>query len=862
MSGRGSRPERGLRDAARTIAELRGELVRHEHLYYVLDSPEISDAEFDRMLRDLRALEEEFPDLVTPDSPTRRVGGSPRPGVEKAAHSSVMLSLDNALDDEELTEFDRRVREGTGGDSVTYVGELKLDGISLAVRYADGRLVMALTRGDGVSGEVITPNARTLRSLPLAVDPNRLSESGIGSDFEVRGEVVMPKSAFAELNRRQATEGAHVFANPRNAAAGSLRMLDHRVTAGRRLDCYCYSLLVAGRPWGDSHWDGLELMTALGFKVNPNRERLTGIEGLRRYRDYWMERRQTLEYEIDGLVFKVDSTGAQARLGATAKAPRWAIAAKPLAQQAETVVEDIDVQVGRTGAVTPRAHLRPVRIGGVTVARATLHNFDEIERLGLQVGDRVLVERSGDVIPKVLKVIGHGPQRQEIGLPSTCPVCATALERGEAEVVWRCPNRQCPARLKESLLHFGHRAAMDVDGLGEWLAEELVERGLVHNLADLYRIEAASLADFEKSSFLLASDAAASLAEELSRARSRVDLARVIYALDVPGISPSAAAAIGERYQGIAELAGATAQDLTERGGASERQAQALRGFMDDESNGPVLDDLIAWGPPFPPREDAPAENRNETDPPWGSQRLQGFLARLTRPTGNLAGPVPGVGGVLALRLVDLGLVARPADLYRLDADELARIPQPIRLGEKSARRVADGLERSKQAPLRRLIYGLGIRHVGERTAELLAQHYRDLDLLAEATNEELAAIDEIGPLIADSIRVYFDEPANRALIEDLRSAGLRFSDPEPAGPSLAPEIAGKTFVLTGALTQLNRRQAREQIRSAGGKVTSSVSRSTDYLVAGDKPGSKLARAQELGVKVLSEDDLQRMLAG
>lgn len=851
-----------IRKAAEKIARLRSELVRHEHLYYVLDRPEITDAEFDRMLRQLLALETEFPGLVTPDSPSRRVGGAPRPGVEKADHSSVMLSLDNAFDDDELAEFDRRVREGAGKDVIAYVGELKLDGVSMAVRYAEGHLALALTRGDGIAGEVITPNAQTLRSLPLAVDRGALSDAGVDSGFEVRGEVVMPKAAFAALNRRQAAEGGHVFANPRNAAAGSLRMLDPGVTAGRRLDCYCYTLLVDGRPWGESHWQGLELMAALGFKINPHRERLEGLQGLREFRDHWMDRRQSLQYEIDGLVFKVDSTPLQRQLGATAKAPRWAIAAKPLAQQAETVIEDVDIQVGRTGAVTPRAHLQPVRIGGVTVARATLHNFDEIDRLGLQIGDRVLVERSGDVIPKVLRVIKHGAVRNEIPVPSACPVCSTALERPEGEVVWRCPNTNCPARLKESILHFGHRAAMDIDGLGEWLVEELVGGGHVRSLADLYRLEAQFLAGLEKDSFLLAAPAAESLVDELAGVRDQIDLGRVVYALNIPGIGPAVAAEIGRRYSGIGQLAAATPQALVESGCVSERQADALREFFSNPSNQTLLGDLKSSGPPFDDVADERAEPAATHGPVWEVRRLHPFLERLTKPAGDLPGAVTGIGGVLARRLVERGLVTRPSELFRLEADAIARIPNPVRLGEKSAARVTGGLARSKQAPLRRLLYGLGIRHVGERTAELLAHHYRTLDAIAAAPAEDLASVDEIGPLIAASVAAFFQDPGNQALVKDLREAGLRLKDPEPAATSTVPQVAGKTFVLTGALSQMTRRQAREQIRSVGGKVTGSVSKNTDYLVAGEKPGSKLARARELGVGILSEDELRQLLSG
>ena len=492
-------PGRAATAALRRSEQLRRDLTEHNHRYYVLDQPSISDAEYDALLRELQQLESDHPDLATPDSPTRRVGGAPREGVEKARHSSEMLSLDNAFDEAELRDFDRRARELAGLDELDYVGELKLDGVSMAARYVDGRLDLALTRGDGETGEVITPNARTLRSLPLSVDRAAPGAAGVPGAFEVRGEVVMPRPAFAELNRRQLAADDKMFANPRNAAAGSLRMLDASVTASRRLDFYPYLLLdAAGQPLFDSHWASLEALAALRFKVNPKRERLRGVGQLLAFRDKWIAKRDELPYEIDGLVFKVDATALQARLGATSKSPRWAIACKPQAQQAETVVEGIDVQVGRTGAVTPRALLRPVMVGGVTVSRATLHNQDEIARLGLQIGDRVLIERSGDVIPKVVRVVSEGPQRTPFQMPAACPVCGSPLVREADEVVVRCNNASCRARLKESILHFARRTAMDIDGLGDWLVNALVDGGHVNDLANLYELTVEQLADLTK----------------------------------------------------------------------------------------------------------------------------------------------------------------------------------------------------------------------------------------------------------------------------------------------------------------------------------------------------------------------------
>ena len=574
-----SPPQVTVAEARRRVAELRRDLVRHEHRYYVLDDPDITDAEFDALMRELEGWEARFPELVTPDSPTQRVGGAPREGVEKAAHSSVMLSLENAFDDAELRDFDRRARELAEAETLDYVGELKLDGASMAVRFASGRLDLALTRGDGVEGEVITPNARTLRSLPLAVDPAALREAGVPPDFEVRGEVVMPREAFARLNRRQIEEGGKTFANPRNAAAGALRMLDARVTAARRLDFHAYALLAAGEPVLDSHWASLEVLKRLGFKVAAERARLSGVDALPAFRDRCMARRDALPYDIDGVVFKLDDTGLWRRLGATSKSPRWAIACKPAAEQAETVVEDIDVQVGRTGAVTPRARLRPVEVGGVTVSRATLHNEDEIARLGLQIGDRVVVERSGDVIPKVVRVAAEGADRRPFLMPTDCPDCGSPVVREAEEVVARCVNASCPARLKESILHFAHRTAMNIDVLGDWLVGELVERGLVKGLADLYSLKAERLADLEKES-TIGEERAAKLVDGLAHARAGLTPARVLHVLGIPGLARQQAERLVAAVPDLERIAGASVEELEETAGISQRDAESVQAFF------------------------------------------------------------------------------------------------------------------------------------------------------------------------------------------------------------------------------------------------------------------------------------------
>jgi DNA ligase (NAD+) len=655
---------------SKKIEHLREKLRHHEHLYYVLDAPEISDAEYDAMMRELQALEKAHPELLTPDSPTQRVGGKPREGFVKVAHSSSMLSLDNALGEAELRDFDRRVRGLLKDEEFAYVAELKMDGLSLAVHYQDGNMVRALTRGDGVVGEDVTENARTIRSIPLSLRHSRES-------LEVRGEVVLTQRAFEKANAEKLAAGLAPFANPRNAAAGSLRVLDPSITAARRLDFFTYFLLRNGETAESSQWGSLEKLHALGFKVNPRRKLCPDIESLVAFCDEWESKRETLPYEIDGVVAKVDSVDQQRRLGWTAKAPRWAIAYKFAARQAETVVESIEVQVGRTGALTPVAHLRPVNVSGVMVARATLHNEDEIGRLGLKIGDSVLVERSGDVIPKVVRVVKEGEHRRAFKMPRVCPICGTEVVRAEGEAASRCINTNCPARLKESILHFAARGVMDIDGMGDALVDQLVDQKLVKNVADIYRLT--------------------------------------------------------------------------------------------------------------------------------------------------------------------------PEKLMNLE-----------RMGKKSAEKILKNIDESRKAPLPRIINGLGIPFVGERTAQFLADEFGDLDEIAAASEEDLQKAEEVGPKIAQSIRRFFDQERNRELIERLRHE--RFSFTYAIKPKAGGPLKGIVFVLTGALPSLSREEAKAKIESAGGKVTGSVSKKTDYLVAGEDAGSKLDKARELGVKVIDEEQLTDMI--
>jgi DNA ligase (NAD+) len=656
---------------AHKIESLREKLRHHEYLYYVQDAPEVTDAEFDTMMRELKALEAAHPDLITPDSPTQRVGGKPREGFVKVPHSSPMLSLDNALGEEELRAFDQRVRGLLkDGEACAYVAELKMDGVSMAVHYRDGKLALALTRGDGTVGEDVTENARTIRAIPLQL-------RGHAENREVRGEVVLNRKAFEKLNAEQEAHGARLFANPRNAAAGALRVLDPAITASRQLEYFTYFLLENGAPALKTQWEALEALKKLGFKVNPRSHRFEDIDGLVAFCKEWEAKRDSLPFEIDGVVVKVDSVEQQNRLGWTAKAPRWAIAYKFPARQEETLLESIEVNVGRTGAVTPWAKLKPVNIGGVTVSRATLHNEDEIERLGVQGGDRVLVERAGDVIPKVVRVVKHGDHRMPFRMPRHCPVCGGEIVRAEGEAISRCINTNCPARLKESVLHFAARGVMDIDGMGEALVSQLVDSGLVKNVADLYRLSLPDLVELE-------------------------------------------------------------------------------------------------------------------------------------------------------------------------------------RMGEKSAEKLLANIEASRKQSLPRILNGLGIPFVGERTAQFLADAFGDLDKIADADEEELQRAEEVGPKVSQSIRRFFHEKRNRDLIERLREERLPFkyqAKRKAGGP-----LAGMTFVLTGTLPDMSRDEAAELIENAGGKVAGSVSKKTSYVVAGADPGSKLDKANTLGVKVIDEAALRKLV--
>ncbi|MBI3934032.1 MAG: NAD-dependent DNA ligase LigA, partial [Acidobacteria bacterium] len=548
------------------VEKLREKIRYHEHLYFVLDQPEITDAEYDALVNQLKKLEEEHLDLVTPDSPTQRVGGKPREGFVQVRHSVPLQSLDNAYSEEELRDFDRRVREGVGREHVDYVTELKMDGMSMATLYENRMLQKAVTRGDGTIGEDVTENARTIRSLPLSLAAAALAKARLGSDLEVRGEVLLDRKAFARLNQERERTGLSQFANPRNAAAGTIRMLEPSIVAERHLDFFCYVLFVNRQTPLATQRQTLETLAQLGFKVNPNWKHCRDLDEALEYCRQWESQRDALPYEIDGIVIKVNSIALQQELGSTAKAPRWAIAYKYAAQQTATVVRDIVVQVGRTGALTPVAVLEPVALGGVTVSRATLHNEDEIRRLGLEIGDTVVVERGGEVIPKIVRVIaeerqhlidGQKRELRQFTMPSRCPVCGGRVVREEGEVAWRCINTNCPAKLKESILHFAGRKAMNIDGLGEALVDQLVDVRLVRDLADIYQLTEEKLVALER----MGKKSAQNLLAEIEQSRTN-SLARLIFALGIRFVGERTASLLADHFASLNRMAGASAEEL------------------------------------------------------------------------------------------------------------------------------------------------------------------------------------------------------------------------------------------------------------------------------------------------------------
>jgi len=573
------------------IEELREKLRYHEYKYYVLDEPEISDASYDRLMNRLKELEAAHPELVTPDSPTVRVGGAPREGFQTVRHARPMLSLDNAFSHDALREWDRRVREGSGKEKIEYIAEHKFDGLSISLQYEDGVLERGVTRGDGTTGEDVTPNVKTIRSIPLRVEAAVLKKTKLPADFEVRGEVMMTRKAFEALNRQQEQIGGKIFVNPRNSAAGAVRVLDPAITASRRLDFFAYYLLVDGKAPFAKHSESLQALRQLRFRASDDWKLCSGIDAVIEYCEEWDGKREKLPYEIDGVVIKVNSVAIQNELGYTAKAPRWAIAYKYPARQETTVVKDIIVQVGRTGTLTPVAVLEPVQVGGVTVSRSTLHNMDEIERLGLQIGDTVLIERAGEVIPHVLKVVKEGKQRKPFEMPKRCPECGSTIHHVEGEVAYRCVNAACPAKRKESLLHFAGRHAMNIDGLGEKIVDQLVDKGLVKDVADLYSLRLEEVAGLER----MAEKSAQNLLDEIEASKKN-SLARLIYALGIQFVGERTAQLLAEHFSSLEELAAAKEEQLVEVPEVGPKVAASIVEFFSEPANRQLIKKLRKAG--------------------------------------------------------------------------------------------------------------------------------------------------------------------------------------------------------------------------------------------------------------------------
>ncbi len=573
------------------IEDLREKLRYHEYRYYVADDPEISDAAYDRLMEKLKALEAAHPELVTSDSPSVRVGGAPREGFQAVQHARPMLSLDNAFSYEALGEFDRRVRESSGQEKIEYIAEHKFDGLSISLQYQAGALIRALTRGDGRTGEEVTPNVKTIRSVPLRVDPAVLKKIKLSANFEVRGEIVMPKKAFAELNRQQELSGGKIFANPRNAAAGGVRVLDSSITASRRLEFFAYYLLVDSRSPFNKLSDSLQALKDLHFRASSDWKLCDGIEQVLAYCDSWVDKREKLPYEIDGVVVKVNAIPIQNELGYTAKAPRWAIAYKYPARQETTMVNDIIVNVGRTGTLTPVAMLEPVQVGGVTVSRSTLHNMDEVERLGVQIGDTVLVERAGEVIPHILKVVKEGADRRPFRMPEKCPECGSAIHKAPDIVAYRCINSACPAKRRESLLHFAGRHAMNIDGLGEKIVDQLIEQKLVGDVADLYLLKLDRLVALER----FAEKSAQNLLDEIAASKKN-SLARLIYALGISFVGERTGELLAAHFSSLEELADASSEQLEEVGEVGPKVAGAITEFFSEPANRRLIKKLAKAG--------------------------------------------------------------------------------------------------------------------------------------------------------------------------------------------------------------------------------------------------------------------------
>ncbi len=772
------------------VEDLRQQLNHHNHLYYVRDNPEIADAQYDALMRELRQIEAAHPELITPESPSQRVGAEPAERFDPVEHPRPMFSLANAFDAEEFAAWHKRVanllERDAFDDAFDMVCELKFDGLAVALTYENGVFTRGATRGNGLVGEDVTLNLRTIKSIPLT-----LMRQDVPRRLEVRGEVYFPISRFEKFNADRAARGEQTYANPRNTAAGSLRQLDPRNTAQRPLDIFVYSLGYADpdAAMPQTHWDTLRYLKDLGFKVSDYNRRVHTAQDAIAFYESWLTRADSLDVAADGVVVKVDRLDYQRHLGVVGREPRWAVAYKFPAEQAQTRLLDIRVNVGRTGSLNPYAVLQPVVIGGATVKQATLHNEAYIREKDLRIGDWVVAERAGEVIPQVVSAIAdrRDGNEREFAMPQSCPSCGQAVVSPEDEAMSYCVNAACPAQLVRLLEHFVSRGAMDIEGMGVKWGELLIQQGLIRDVADIYRLRREDLAQLN-------------LLDAIDAGKAR-DMADLLGNIGIPLVGKKSAELLAAAFPNLKALMDANEYALTDVSGISLRVARSVTGYFADEEHLSLI------------------QERGAT-------------------------------------LLKQNLIADQNDLWRISKDNLRH---PERMRQKSVSNLLSAIDASKQRPLARLLAALGIRHVGAEIAELLARTFTTIDDIMRADEEALTAIPAIGPRIAESVASYFANDANRRVIEKLRAAGVRLQDAPRAEPTEQP-FAGMRFVVTGRLRQFSRSQIQTLIKERGGAVSGSVSKKTDYLIAGEDAGSKLADAERLEVKTLSEDEFLAML--
>lgn len=802
----------------REIAELREQINRHDHLYYVKAKPEISDRDYDKLFARLKELEAAHPGLITPDSPTQRVGEKPIDGFAHVTHAVPMMSIDNTYSEDELREFDGRVSRGLDGGKYEYLVEPKVDGVSATLRYEQGRLVLGATRGDGKVGDDITANLRTIRAIPL-----KLHGKGWPDVLEVRGEVYWPRKAFDAFNQGRVKADLEPFANPRNATTGTLKSLDSAAIANRGLSFIAHGNgeIVGGK--FDRGSTLFEKLREWGIATSPHQKLCKSIDDVVKFVHEWESKRHALEYETDGLVIKVDRIDQRDILGATSRYPRWCIAYKYAAEQAESKLLSVDFQVGKLGTITPRAVMEPTQLSGTIVRHASLHNFDQVARLDVRIGDTVVIEKAGEIIPQVIRVIEakRPAGAKKIVPPTKCPVCGGEVVKDEGGVYVRCINPACDAQIKERLKFFCGRDQMDIEGLGEVIIDKLVDLGWVHQFSDIYSLQKKQkqLPEMELNPKKLGEKKVSELLESIDDTRDK-SVTSVLESMSFIQLSDENIRQLANKFGTFESLALAVGQD-----------SAGLEGF-DDECRS----QLRYW---FCPRENEHRKLR---------------FAKLLKPGSQLK--FKGAGDVLVDRMIDEKMLPHFGAFYLLRecADRLRSLEFVNRLGKKNAESLLDDIEKSKSRPLARVLAALNVRHVGVSTAEVIAEHFGDMEQIAEATEEQLQEIEGVGPEVAASIRQFFNSPAGKKAWQGLREAGVNMTQPKRQVSGDQP-LDGKTLVVTGTLKNFSRSEIERLIKDLGGKTAGSVSKKTDFLVCGDEAGSKLSKARELGVKVLSEQE-------